>query len=405
MFSAFHNFVWPAAILMLCAAAGCSPSRVLESPPGLLGRDREMIIHRTDQGRTATVQFFTRFPAYCKVEYWPREFGDDPRATLRKSQRCFRKNPGQTHFVRIEHLAENKPLYIRLLVSSDRTLQSYDDSLVLKETTSHYSYFPPQGLRKAGKSDMLVSVIKANLTQASASVYSSAVPQDQFAEQKRLFTDHSEGCQPYTIAYPSSLMPPRDMGITELSSSGYFSTHGVRIDKGRGIFLLEFTGKIESAERWFFKFVFGSSYEAGEGHKVVHGLIAPPELRSVYLNTPNAGSGARQALQKHDLTTFGEPMPWDKGQGLSFTWQAKNTSEKDYFEILIGKPSRGYAVKCQYSARTKILEVPAEDLAAMKNKAWDVIVSLNRRVVSEPKQGHAVFLHSHDWRHLSVLWR
>ena len=390
---------------LLCGLLGvvaCDQKTELEKTPELLDRRREMLVQRTDQGRSATIQFFTRYPAYCKVEYWPAALGDNPAPGRRKTTFCFRKNPGQTHFVRLERLASDRFLYVRLLASSsDSKVKRYDDSMVLKETSSHYSYFPPENVPSKGEDDLRTTVIKANLTQASASVYSHLVPEDEFEEEKRLFTSVDEGCRSYKIVYPSSLMPPRDVGVSKVSSSGYYSTNGVRIDKGRGIFLLEFTGKIESAERWFFKFLFHpSSAGASEEHEVIHGLPSPPELRAVRLDLPE-----EMVLETHDLMTFTDPKALDKSRGLQFSWQAKNISEKDYFEVLIGKPSQGAAVKCQYPARSQILEVPAADLGTMTAQAWDVIVSLNRRVVSEPKQGHVVFLHSHDWRHLSVVWR
>lgn len=384
------------------AGAACSKNNEIERAPELLGRDREMIIHRTDGGRTATVQFFTRFPAYCKVEFWPTKLGDNPSPDRKRAKRCFHRTPGQSHFVRLEGLRSNQPLYVRLLASSsNRKVQSYDDVMVLKETTTGYSYFPPsEDARGESDSHLNVTVIKANLTQASASVYSHLVPEDDYDDEMRLFTTINEGCQKYDIAHPSSLMPPHDLDIKGVSSSGYYSTKGVEIDKGRGVFLLEFTGKVASAQHWFFKFIFSRGSSDHNSHEVVHKFSVPPELRSVEMVSPE-----EVKLRIHDLVTFPQSLELAKGDGLEFEWDAKYLSEGDYFEILIGKPSAGAAVKCRYAATAQRLEVSAGDLPSIVNRPTDVIVSINRRGVSQVKGGHVMFLHSHDWRHLSVMWR
>jgi len=392
--------------ILLLTLMSCSQEQGPDLIPPLINRYRDMSIHRTDLGHTATVKFFTVYPAYCKVEYWHTDYGDNPPMNVRKRKACFRKSPTQSHFVRLENLVRGKPLYIRLLVSSsDPTLASFSDLLVLKETSASYTYFPPDNYSKDDDKNLKVTVIKANLTQASASVYSNRVNQEELDQQKTFFTsvlkeDNQDNCESFRIPHPGFLLPPRTIGLSKVYTTGYYSTSGLRIDKKLGIFLLDYTGKLEPAKSWVFKFDLTEDPSALKGAPVTsveHDFSAPPEFRSAKMTAPKD-----RALNKHNLMKMAEPITVKHTEGLEFSWEARNTQENDYFEILIGKPSQGNALKCRYSIRTKILSLSPKDLEPLVGRRYDVIVSLNRKEISHSTNGHTVFLHTHDWRHLAL---
>ena len=380
---------------LVLMAGGCSNSNSIKQsrpkvPPRLLDRGQDMSILRTDFRRAASIRFFTIYPAYCRVQYWSISLGDNPPDAQRSQAACFRATTSESHFVRLENLNPRDPQYIRLLVSSrDPLVSKADDRVILKETSDTFSYFPPEQSKIPLEEAMAVTVVKANLTQASAGIYSNFLSHEDLAEQKKQFVKKTKGCKPYPPPPYGALLPPRDIGLSEISTSGYYSTSGIELDKNRSVYLLDFTGKHEPAIQWLFRL----KIKGQDFHYQVH---SPPEFRSVKLTQPQ-----EITLLRHDLihATAGTTLARDSGGELVFTWRSRNVLDGDFVEILIGKPSLGHAIRCQFSAKLKTATLTWDDLERVRGVMKDVVVSLNRKLVSVEQNSHLVFLHTHDWRH------
>lgn len=364
---------------------------ISETPP-LLDRSQDMSILRTDFKRAASIRFFTIHPAYCRIQYWSVSLGDNPPEKQRREASCFReKTLGRSHFVRLERLKPDDPQYIRLLVSStDQEVEKSDDRLILKETAGAFSYFPPK-IKDQIEEDgaIAVTVVKANLTQASAGIYSNLVLDKDFDEQKRQFVKKSKGCKVHSPSPYGQLLPPREIGLSSLSTSGYYSTSGIELDKKRGVYLLDFTGKHEPAIHWLFRFNINGSDK-------YYKVPSPPEFRSVKLIQKDQDI----TLLRHDLiqTPRGVTVGAEDGE-VTFSWKSRNVLVGDFVEILVGKPSLGPSIRCQFSAQDKEATLTTEDLEKVGGVMKDVVVSMNRKLVSDDQDGHVVFLHTHDWRH------
>lgn len=363
------------------------------STPKLIDRTQDMSILRTEFRRTASIRFFTIYPAYCRVQYWPVKLGDDPSADQRKEAACFRTSTAESHFVRIENLDPQVPHYMRLLASSsDPLVQTIDDRIILKENAGFFSYFPGKNPEDGGEDLMAVTVVKANLTQATAGIYSNFVDEQMLVEEKREFVKKTKGCKPYPLPRGQGLLPPRDIGLTEMSTSGYYSTLAVELDRMKGVYFLDFTGKHEPAIHWLFRLKIGED-------ELHYQVPSPPEFRSVKLiGTEDI------TLLRHDLIheSAVRTVPAGDFEGLEFNWRSRNVLEGDFVEILIGKPALGEAIRCQFSAKAKTASLSLDDLAKVRGATKDVVVSLNRKLVSAEQKSHFVFLHTHDWRHVRL---
>ena len=363
----------------------------------LIDRHRDMSIHRTDSMRTASVRFFTNFPAYCAVEYWQIKHGDNPPPGLVKKKSCYNSNSTITHFVRIEKLDPTQPLYIRVLTSSsDQTLSRFDDSIVLKETATKYSYFPPDGYREDSTNDVIVSVIKTNLTQASATVYSNTLSPHRLELEQEQFKLVNTGCRRSKAHAPGAILPPINVYLSQVSSSGYYSTKGKISDEKRGIMLLDFTGKLEPARNWMFKLRFDFTAE-----EINYSFRSPPEIRSASITHPQ-----EYPLDRHDLITFSKGIELDTDQDISINWKAINDNNTDYVQITLGKASKGASIRCQSIITANKIDIPAEYLKQFANKTVDLIFSLNRKVIRKKDQhNHRLFLHTHDWRYKTIKFQ
>ena len=395
--------LWVMGLLVVMALVGCSrpiatKTRKKPSVPKLIDRTRDMSILRTDFKRSATIRFFTIYPAYCRVEYWPSRLGDNPSPTVRKQAPCFQDSPKQSHFVRIENLVVKEPQYIRLMASSsDPLVFKEDDKVILKETTGVYSYFPANEHPELEEQPLKVTVIKANLRQGSAGIFSNIIEAEEFSEERTQFLKTYAGCKPHHRPPYGSLLPPRHIGLSEVSTSGYFSTSGMLLDKERGIFQLDFTGKHEPAINWLFRMKIASD-------TLNYKVPSPPEFRRFKMLEP-----VEMAFRKHELTTSPKITTLPVSRGLKLQWTARNARPTDFIEVLIGKPSLGASVRCQYPLKERIKEktitIAPEDLKGLIGVAKDVVVSLNRKVVSERQGDHVVFLHTHDWLHQRLKFR
>ncbi|MCY4380012.1 MAG: hypothetical protein OXC40_00360 [Proteobacteria bacterium] len=391
-------------VLSMFLVVGCSffeneTQKITKERSHLIDRMRDMSILRTDNKQSATIRFFTAFPAYCRVEYWAVTLGDNPDQSLRKQAACFRSVAGQSHFVRIEGLSPTKPQFYRLIVSgNDPKVKQVDDRLILKETTTQFSYFPPNNLQDELDDPLNVTVIKANLTQASAIVYSNRIPSKVLDSERKQFLKTKFGCDKLSHPIPSRLLPPRSVGLTSVSTKGYFTTNGVVIDRNREVFLLDFTGKIESQQKWFFAMDFSVEGQGSETKD--YEVPSPPEMSSVVMETP-----LNRRLVRHDLVYAPKAVEVTKDEGLQFSWKGRNTKENDYLEVIIGKPSQGEALRCQFPMKDKVVTIPPDELAVLNGHRKDVIVSLNRKVVSQTHGNHVVFLHTHDWRYINLVFK
>lgn len=382
---------------LILSLVGCADdiwtSKRPASIPKLIDRSQDMSVLRTEFRRTASIRFFTIYPAYCRLQYWPVQLGDDPADERRKEAGCFRTVAGESHFVRIENLDPQVPHYMRLLVSSsDPLVQTIDDRIILKENAGFFSYFPGTKPASEAEDRATVTVVKANLTQATAGIYSNFVDDQMLAEEKREFVKKTKGCKPYPPPQYHGLLPPRDIGLTEMSTSGYYSTLAVELDKRKGVYFLDFTGKHEPAIHWLFRLKLGED-------ELHYQVPSPPEFRSVKL------TGAEDmTLLRHDLIHEApvRTLPAREFEGLEFIWRSRNVLDGDFVEILIGKPALGEAIRCQFSAKAKTARLSLDDLAQVRGNIKDVVVSLNRKLVSAEQKSHFVFLHTHDWRHIKL---
>ena len=384
-------------VLIIAISFSCSQEPRNQQKTQLIDRHRDMSIHRTDDMRSASIRFFSKYPAFCRIEYWKMSLGDSPDKAFIKHAPCYNSNSTTAHFVRIEKLERSSPLYIRLLASSsDSTTKRFDDSLILQETTSNYSYFPPNGYLQKSLDDPIISVIKTNLTQASATVYSNQITTSTFDLEKERFKNLNIGCRKNKISTPGAILPPIDVNLKEVSTTGYYSTRGKVVDKKRGLFLLDFTGKLEPARQWTFRMNFDNDL-----NQLRYSFQSPPELRSAVIDSSKPIN-----LNNHDLTNFTSPVKIKTSQDLIIKWTAINTKAHDYVQINIGKPSQVNAIKCQYKLATKTLTIPAENLQIFKDKVVDLIFSINRKVTKKnTESNHTIFLHTHDWRYKTIKFQ